>query len=303
VKKYCLTFFCERVKLVGFKFTAIILLSLALFDTAIGGVPQNSLLNDGVDSFMNELYSFDFVAADSVKKNAFKKAGVEYKVSNLLDLWWNGLTYPGYNSFFVSLENEVEKNVLEYESSNKYNNDILYTISCVFGIRLAAIKGEEMLMLRYFLKIRAGLSDILETPMKSQENMLVAGIYNYTIAGLKEKNSTIWPIVLIFYKAESEVGRSLLKKCAESSSSVISTEAHYFLFKIEDEIYNNKDEALSNVCWLINKYPNNIVFRFEHLRILNDFGDKGFGIRNSLSKQIMDSSLTELQKHHFLSKI
>jgi hypothetical protein len=255
--------------------------------------------------FFDELYNFRFAQADSIIQQVSPLRYSEYSIAHAYSLWWKGLTYPGFNEYFVSLEalSHGLVGIGDQVKLSPKDDPFMKMIIGAFGIRIASIKGENATALRIFLKIKPTLINILETPQLSEEYKLIAGVYHYAAAGIRKNFFMLRPFFVFLPTADENAGKELLMECTSSMSVPTATEAHYFLFKIEKEIYGQNEKAYKHIQWLVKTYPNNLLFNLDFFNLRSVMGENTTVLRKELIAKIEASTLDDQQKQHFLNQI
>ncbi len=270
------------------------------------GKVQEVIPDPNLYKLFQAMYNFEFSKADSLKAHISPLNVTANSVADLYSLWWKGLTYDGLNPYLELLESKTHCIVgmgNQETTTNNGDERFLKAIAGTFGIRVASIKDEKTTALHLFLKIKPTLTEILEVPRANEEYMLVAGVYNLTAAGIRKNSFVLRPFFIFLPTSNELLGRELLVECSKSMSVPIATEAHYFLFKIEREIYSRKAEAMEHIKWLTQSYPNNFVFAFEHLSLCSEMGNNTEKQKVNLKKKIIASKLNQKQKEHFLNEL
>lgn len=281
------------------------LLSIISFAGPKGKV-QEVIPDPNLYKLFRAMYNFQFSKADSLRAHISPLNVTANSIAELYSLWWKGLTYGGFNPYFELLESKTHSivGISSQESANESGDErFLKAIAGTFGIRVASIKDEKTTALHIFLKIKPTLTEILELPRANEEYMLVAGVYNLTAAGIRKNSFVLRPFFIFLPTSNELLGRELLLECSKSLSVPIATEAHYFLFKIEREIYSRKAEAMEHIKWLTQSYPNNLVFALEYLSLCSEMGSSTENQKVSLKKHIITSKLNQKQKEHFLNEL
>jgi hypothetical protein len=290
---------CKRIVLV----LIIALHSIATWANPKSKVPE-ILPNPTLTSIIESLYHFDFNKADSLKSLLSPLNTHELAFANLYSLWWQGLTLPGYNHKFQQLEEQTNRILGISNTEAEYENDkFLRAIAGSFGIRLAAIRNDKGTALRIFLKVREPLTEILEKPRENNEFMLASGFYHYSTAGLRKNFFLLRPFFVFLPTSDEALGLSLLEECTISNSTPIATEAHYFLFKIYNEIYSEKQLAKKHIEWLTKEYPNNFIYAIDYLKLCVELKISTAANKQELLKRLKNSGLTQEQKKYLLTQI
>ena len=256
-------------------------------------------LNNSIES----LYSFKFDETNGYVSQLDSTNAMDLEVVQLIQLWWVGLTLGTNSSELLDLERHSARLLNKYSEPRTPQERFLKVLAGTFIIRLAGIKGNKTLALKTFIKISSELKLVLKEPTASQENMLIAGVYHYSVGGIKMNNYLLKPFLALLPPANSYEGKIYLIECTKSNYNVIRTEAYYFLYKIDYEIYRLKSEAISHIKWLVNQYPNNLIFRLEQIKISEISGKLTPNHREDFIIMVNESELTKKQKDHFISKI
>jgi len=129
----------------------------------------------------------------------------------------------------------------------------------------------------------------------------VSGMY-YALGGHLEEEFP--PALLGIDKnyADKEKGYQLLEKSTYSEVRQIRIESTYFLSKLYLELQENPEKASRYTQLLINQFPENLVFRYNHVLALYNQGkiNEAETVYQSIMKSARENSqLTLIQKTHF----
>lgn len=266
--------------------------------------PINPLFTStSLNSTIESIYQFRFDDAQEKISLLDSSTNIDLEIAQLYQKWWLALTYDVNSDDFDKMEEYSKSLLTKYEKPLSTKEQFIKLLSGIFLIRIAGIKGNKTLALKTFIKISSELKLVLKEPTASQENMLIAGVYHYSVGGIKMNNYLLKPFLALLPPANSYEGKIYLIECTKSNYNVIRTEAYYFLYKIDYEIYRLKSEAISHIKWLVNQYPNNLIFRLEQIKISEISGKLTPNHREDFIIMVNESELTKKQKDHFISKI
>jgi len=100
----------------------------------------------------------------------------------------------------------------------------------------------------------------------------VAGMY-YSLGGyIKKEHPSFFFLGFDTKYADQQKGFVLLSQGVKSENLQVQTESIYFFMKLYFEIENNPDVALKYSEMLIKKFPDNLVFRYNQIQILQAQG-------------------------------
>jgi hypothetical protein len=88
------------------------------------------------------------------------------------------------------------------------------------------------------------------------------------MAAADDKLGFLSPIGLFNFSPDKKKGIEYLKHLSQSEDIILKTEGNYFLMKIYDEMEHQAVEAEKYSSFLIEKYPENLVYCLYHLRIM-----------------------------------
>ncbi|MDP2423665.1 MAG: hypothetical protein U1C46_01920 [Bacteroidales bacterium] len=263
--------------------------------------PDIRLFTSGqIDKALEMIYSFNFKEAASLADQIGFEKDIEKELAELNLLWWQGLTYGVDNRFLKDLTTFSETLIESKPDIHTIapRQVFLILLAGTYRIRLAAIENDKTAALRTFIKITPGLKAVLAKSFEYEEYALLAGVYNYTVGGVKNNYILLRPFFVFLPQANADTGRELLQKCAGSQDLTIATEAHYFLYKIEYEVFNNQVEAEKHLMWLTRKYPENIIFKLDLLRMYTRDKKSTSDLRQDIENTIQRSQLSKDQKDY-----
>ncbi len=131
---------------------------------------------------------------------------------------------------------------------------------------------------------------------------LTSGLYNYFVTRSQKDYPYLIPYLIFYPKGNMETGIKQLMAAYKSKNTILKTEAGYFLMKIYLEQEKDYTKAEFFARDLLNRYPDNLIFRyyfFKSLLVQNKIDqaiNESIKI-NSLAKENIE--LTPAQQEHF----
>ena len=271
------------------------------------GVQNDSLV---VSRFYQYLYNYKFLSADTVLRSIGKQ-NYSPRVVSILEIslaWWqiiSGECSPeSADSLFQKIDSEIDLIENKTQKSDLSQDEyiqliILYSYKSRLhnyqNNRLASFNAFKH-SFKYFEELEpceSGYCDMYN---------FIAGMY-YALGGhLREQFSPVFLLGLDRNYADKEKGYTLLDQCTRSRNSQIRTESIYFLMKLYYEIQEDPVYASKFSGQLVNLYPDNLVFRFNHILILIEQGkyvEADIAYRIFLTFADKNRQLTPCQKKHF----
>ena len=273
-----------------------------LFFISISTFAQHSKIS--INSITNDIYSYSFnTAKKNIENIKFKNkiSSKEYLLLKTNYYWWQ---YLSGNKKKEYLDFCLQK-CLKFETNETHkNNEITYQkalINC-YIIRIYITKKEYFKAISQLDKTMPYFKYAIEHENEHEGLMLISGLYNYFIDfGLSER-PLFYPYLLFYPNGNKQHGLDLLQKSLKSENLIIETEAEYFLMKIFSETEKKYLKAKLYAEILTNKYPKNLVYRYEYYKILialkqYDKAKQQEELILELSKQ--NNQLNKFQKLHF----
>ncbi len=278
------------------------LIVLIVLQTNVANASGKPLLSRQFRITAEMVYEFRFKDASLLHSQEGRTDDVEKAIEALMLNWWQGLTYDHENGFFKELKVLAGKSMFSNSDNETLNSKQLFLslLAGIYRIRLAAIENDKAIAGRVFFTILPNLKIVLSRPDEYEEYMLLVGVYNHTVGGIRRHNILLRPFLVFLPPANADFGKEMLYKCTNSENIAIATEAHYFLFKIESEIYDNPVASKRHIEWLSDKFPENIVFQLDRLRVYQRCNLPVSELLIELENTIHRSQLSETPKKYFL---
>jgi len=232
-----------------------------------------------VEAFYQSLYNYRFQSADSILRN-MHSIGVNKDIidlSNISYSWWRIISGENSNNDIKKLFKDIESSI-KYTSGNMKpgsasQEQILRLIMLYsYKSRLCNVNNSK---LAGFSAFRQSFEyfELLKPCIHNHCDLynFVSGLY-YALGG--HIADEFPPSLLGINKnyADKNKGYKLLELSTSSDIRLIKTESNYFLSKLYLELQENPEKASRYTQFLINQFPDNLVFRYNHLLALHASG-------------------------------
>lgn len=263
-----------------------------------------------IEKFYQDLYNYRFLSADSMLKNLCKK-GISSQITGILQIsfsWWeiiSGENSSGkIDSLFKTIDNEIALIENKPRNSVYSQNEILQLIVLYsYKSRLHNLENNRLAGFNAFKQSFKYFEELMPCDSGNCDMYnFIAGMY-YALGGHLQQQFTPFFLLGIDRQcADTTRGYKLLHQSASSQNQQIRTESTYFLMKLYNEVQVKPDIAEKYSRQLINQFPDNLVFRFNHILLLYDQGK--FKAAETHYQKLLTSSeknqqLTVRQKQHF----
>ncbi|MBN1952096.1 MAG: hypothetical protein JW801_12920 [Bacteroidales bacterium] len=234
------------------------------------------------DNFYHQLYSFRFREAKQTL-GQIRETNRDPLIKEMMYIsyeWWmlissgNEIKHARY--LLDRIEGDIKKLDQRLKSGNFKQGDLLQMIM-LYSYQ-SRINNHIDNRINGFISFKA--SEEYFKKLAPCEDLscdvynLVAGLY-YTLTGYIQKEyPAIFRVSFDAQFANIDLGLSLLAKCQQSVIDQIRTESAYFFMKLYLEVEKNFQQAELYASQLIKKYPDNLIFRLNHLTILDKLGKK-----------------------------
>lgn len=248
------------------------------------------------------IYNFQFQKADSiiavVKRENPNNAGSYLMTANYY--WWKIIsgddTKENRSDYLKSLEKA--KSIVGKRKSTLSDDDNYCLISIyAYKARFEAMNKNYIQALSSINNCVASIKQSFNKEDRYEPFYLTTGLYNYMIAQVNHKHPILYPYTVFLPDGDKKKGLSMLQKTASSTDPLLSTEAMYFLMKINLEEENNYTNAVNYGMKLANGFPANLLYRFYYLKALLAAGNKEEALRQYKIISTFSSSNDELDTH------
>lgn len=179
--------------------------------------------------------------------------------------WWQILNNQQVSENTTWIYNQVDA-LERYTPIPEKCNDLelfLYASAALFAIRAAALNGNKFAGAKRYFKAVPYLKMVLKRADQADELLLIAAMYNYGMPKFLQQNKMAAPFFWSFPAADAVQGQKWLLQCAQSTSVFVRTEAQYFLFKFNNNLFNKPEKANLYLKTLLLQYPDNKVLKAE----------------------------------------
>ncbi len=278
---------------------------LAVADEVASDSPLSQ--QEVVSDFLQVLYAYDFTKAQDYISQ-LDELQLDHPLDYLMHIhyhWWmivSGEQEPdNFNSCFNYIDSTL--NYIQSLPDEFQNPEVNFmAISALsYKFRLNMMRESQVAALRCLHKIGSYSQVIVNEHDKYPYFKLPAAIYHFAVCSAAEKYPFANVCLIMFPEADKETGKQLLESNIKSEDILIRTESLYFLMRYYLELEENYSDALKYSNVLVQCFPDNLLYRFFQLRILNklygrqlqesvaDFNNR---IRNN-------NKLSDKQKKHF----
>ncbi len=244
---------------------------------------ENKFKTDIYKGFI-AIYNFQFQKADSilaiVKKENPNNAGSYLMVANYY--WWKIIsgddTKENRKEYLKSLD--MAKFIIGKRKSMLSDDDNYCLISVyAYKARFEAMNKNYIQALSSVNNCVASIKQSFNKENRYEPFYLTTGLYNYMIAQVNHKHPILYPYTVFLPDGDKKKGLAMLQKTMDFSDPLLSTEALYFLMKINLEEENNYTKAVAFGLKLANGFPANLLYRFYYLKSLLAAGNKEEALR------------------------
>jgi hypothetical protein len=233
------------------------------------------------------LYHFDFKEAQRINSLLEKSHSQTNNThfSNVHYLWWLMISSPK-SARIEELYTEsirqalpIAQKAIENNPSNQ--DSFFYIYLFAMQARLNLQNGSYLQTFNTFNKWSAQVEQSLGKEDQFEGFYLTSGLYNYLTSQATQKYRLLRLYSLFYLEGDKELGLNQLKKAFSSHYAIWKTEAAYFLMRIYLDTEENALAAQPYAVWLTATYPNNLIFQYYHLQILNASGHKAAANRKA----------------------
>ncbi len=233
-----------------------------------------------IDTFYLQLYNYRFLSADSSLKKILLTEQ-DQGITDLLEVtyqWWLIISGENGETSIDPLLKKIDKAIVTIEhnhSSKHLPQDKLLQLIVLYSYK-SRIHNMQHNLMSSFSAYNASLEYFEQ--LKPCEKVLpdmykfIAGMY-YSLGGYMKKEHP----ALFFFGfddrfADQQKGYALLTEGIHSENLQVQTESTYFFMKLYADVEKNHDAALKYADKLIEKFPDNLVFRYNAIQLLHSKG-------------------------------
>lgn len=260
---------------------------------------------------MESLYGLNFSTADSLISEIEKANDTHYlsHIARANYYWWQIITNAPNESLQVQFFAELEsaEKILRKNSTKELDYfETFYNIYVYASMARLDLLNESYLQgLRNLNRSVRFINASIGNEYSFTPFLLTSGLYNYLV----DHGNSMYPMFRLYTmflpQASRHKGLRQLKTAAQADDLVVSTESHYFLMKIFQEIEKDFQNALIHARWLTENHPRNLVFLYHHYEISKHLElDEAPVVFQRITDQLeFNADLSESQKNHFLQLI
>jgi hypothetical protein len=279
-----------------------VLTGMVLLFSSFYPEPAESKLKADVYKGFIAIYNFQFQKADSiitvVKRENPNNAGSYLMSANYY--WWKIIsgddTKENRSEYLKSLDQA--KAIVGKRKSTLSDDDNYCLISIyAYRARFEAMNKNYIQALSSINNCVASIKQSFNKEDRYEPFYLTTGLYNYMIAQVNHKHPILYPYTVFLPDGDKKKGLAMLQKTAASTDPLLSTEAMYFLMKINLEEEKSYTNAVSYGQRLANGFPANLLYRFYYLKSLLAAENKEEALRQYKIISTFSASNDELDTH------
>jgi tetratricopeptide (TPR) repeat protein len=271
-----------------------IILLLPFTYTTYGQILKDAQMKSVVVDGLNKSYNFQFAEAEE----NYKQIKLKYPNNPAYYTLMHMMLYTQYApikdhpkikaQYLYHLNKAVE---LSEKMIKKNENDaeaIFFMLSSLGS--LAAWEADNDEMLKGVNTARKAFPN-MKKGMKLTEShpdfLFTTGLYNYYIEQYPEDHPIVKPFMIFFSDGNKKLGLSQMEQCSKKAIFTY-VESGYYAAYIYLKHENRPDKALPILDYLLEKYPNNLLFRTKYTEALiglNKFELANKSIENLVNQQ------------------
>lgn len=268
--------------------------------------PDNLPFSKKLENGFIAIYNYKFEEALAIT-NGLKKTDPNNPRTYLLEAnywWWKILSGEDTEGNYIKMEGCLDKAMskIPKRKAKEYNDEELYNI-----INVYAYRSRIKLLQEKYIKGAQNLNtciDFVEASFGKENRYelfkLTSGLYYYFVDYGYENYFLARAYLIFLPSGDKEKGLKFLKESAKSKDILVRTEACYFLMRTYCELEENYVEALNYLEPLTKLYPDNLLYRYHHCRILLFMNKKELALKQF---NLLQEAKEKGKKHaeHFVS--
>jgi hypothetical protein len=230
-----------------------------------------------IDTFYSRLYHYKFLSADSSLKE-IELREIDKGIVDLLKItyqWWLIISGESNSKEIESLIDNIDNAILtagELNSHKKLSQEKLFQLIVMYSYK-SRLHNLLHNRLNSFSAYHSSLDYFKQLvpceKVSCDMYNFVAGMY-YSLGGyMKKEHPSLYKLGFDSEFADQQKGYSLLSLGVKSQNLQVQTESIYFYMKLCFDVEKNPATALTYSQMLVEKYPENLVFRYNQILILN----------------------------------
>lgn len=285
-------------------FAGIIVLSVSF----VQGEVQGQVTSDPeVREVFEYLYSYQLVSADSAADVGLKKYPdrAEWALLKATVAWWQIVSgYLEDDDWKQTFTSQLKQ--CEQKAKDEPGDVSLYNTILVHAMRTRY----DLLENNYFSAVNHlnasidRISDSFDREENYSPLYLTSGLYYFFMQEAYDEYTLMRPYLFFYPDGDKEKGLKYLKQMSRDEDLFLRTEANYFLMRIYHDVDSNHAEARKYILRLLDEHPQNLMYRFFHIKVLWSLEDMENAEKEvDVYKQMIDANteLSSIQKAHMLS--
>lgn len=242
-----------------------------------------------VDSVVRSMYNFQFKPDQTYPGDTIDAA---HRMVGLYNFYYQ---YLSSNRSSIKPKFDALLNMpTSYSRFETQNRELAQLSEHLIQMRYARARGNYFSSVILFNKVGNYFNThAVDTSISLSK--LYWGLYSYYFAAVKEESFIIRNILSQWQVPEKQKGLNILSSLVDDPSLFISTEARYFLMRGLWEVEEKPSEALVLANALCDSYPNNLMYHWFRIQIIDDISGMEEAKREYL-KQYRKSQAVNTEK-------
>jgi hypothetical protein len=262
------------------------------------------------DKALHAIYNFRFNTADSIiRKHLTEDKDAAKHLLSTYYYWWLIISGEDNSNFRKDYNSEIQKAIklLDLKKSEINNQDIeQYILAYALKVRIELLNYQVLSGLVHLNNCIGYIKKSFNKEKEHEMFYLTSGLYNYFSARSQKDYPFLTPYLIFYPKGNIEIGINQLLSAYRSENTFLKTESAYFLMKIYLEQEKKYDRANFFSKYLLNQYPDNLLFRYYHFLILLNLDKLPEALKEAEVIKVAgdkNPQLTQKQKEHFVQLI
>lgn len=232
--------------------------------------------NKEINHSFEKIYNYQLISADSIVSKELSKTNTsEWQLLKVNVAWWQIVS--GYNEdkyWNKTFLNQIDQTIKQIGKSNLEidKNRYYFIILYAFRTRYDVFNDKYFSAVNHLNSCINQIKKSFEKEEEFEPFYLTSGLYYYFMAKAWENYPLMRPYLKIYPKGDKVKGLSYLYKIAKSPDIFLKSEANYFLMRIFYDMEKQYDKAAFHAEYLLKLYPENVMYRYYLIKILEDSG-------------------------------
>jgi len=284
-----------------------LLATLFMFTVLLHAFQAKSANTDLMDDYLESMFSGRYKDTKIIleKLNSTSKNNIQTRLA-FANFWMLMYETSGENEKYHTLcKQDADFVINSISSKQEHSNDEVFQLISAKSIKLKILMDQKN-----YLKAVKDIRDIIayfEYALDHEDNYkmkLIAGMYNYYIETAKEDYPIIYPIAIFYPSGDKQKGIKMIKDCTKVNDKSIRIRSYLYLARIYYRDEKNIQTSAYYYNTLLKQYPDNIVWRYEYLKALEQFNKKEEALiqKEILSEKINNSTHLTMEQRKFFSE-